>query len=566
MLDLFTPEPPVITYALRDYQAAVVDAAYNFCAYRNGHGYIKAPGGSGKSVMIAKLAERLYDDGHKIVIMARNEKLLRQNKAKFAAKYQDDIGIYCAGIGEKDLSKRITIASAQSIAGQRMDGIGFVLIDECHELPEEQRGQYWQFMQANGIPRIVGFTATPFRTATGAIKWGEEIIAIPIKPLIEAGHLVPPYNKIGVELDLSHIEINAGEYNQEQIAAVYDDSALFELTMQKLLHYSANRHHVLVFGQSLRHCDALAMALETEGKSVTTVSKDTDKDELTHHIIPAFERGEYQYLINCQLLTTGIDIPCIDMIALLMSTASKIKFEQATYRGTRPYPNKHNFLLLDMGNNLMTHGALGSPLREKSKRPKSEPKEKTAADDKICPVCCSFVEAGDKQCQECGHVWPDAPRKANHSDKHDAKSAAYYGESGESMTERIKVYDVMYEKKRSKSGNDMITVKYMSLAAKYGSVNEYLLPHHASEFVRSRVLKFFKRNGRDGYELAAGANCDLSVYSLDDLIHLATANCRTPSEILVDFGKEFPEIIRIDFEPSVEAYNFAEMLDDEIPF
>jgi len=100
-----------------------VDAAVNHFRYRSGvHGYVTAPGGSGKSHMIAGVAERIYDLGvGKVVVLARSEKLLSQNKSKFAPSYHSLIGVYCAGLGEKDLTKPITIASAQSIAGQKID-------------------------------------------------------------------------------------------------------------------------------------------------------------------------------------------------------------------------------------------------------------------------------------------------------------------------------------------------------------------------------------------------------------------------------------------------------------
>lgn len=540
MMDLFsTPQPE---YELRDYQAAAVEAAHNFCRYRTGNGYIKAPGGSGKSVMIAKLAELLYDEGHKLVILARNEKLLRQNKAKFADRYQHDIGIYCAGIGEKDASKRITIASGQSIVNQTIDGLSFALVDECDEIPDEKQGQYWQFFEANGLPRIIGFTATPYRTATGKLKWGEEIIAIPIKPLIDAGHLVPPFNKVGTTLDLSHIEINAGEYNKDQIASVYDDPELLAISMEKLLNYSQDRRHVLVFGQSLRHCDALASALEALDKRVITVSGDTDKTELSL-ILNEFERGEHQYLINCQLLTVGIDLPCIDMIALLMATKSKRKFEQAVYRGTRPYEGKKDFLLLDMGNNLSTHGPLGSPYKEKNKTGASE------SVGRICPQCESFMESNRaKECSDCGFVFPE-PEKAlvKHAYEADTKSSTYYGQPD------VQTHDVTYvayKQRKSKAGNPMIVVEYHCDYGQYGTIAEFLLPHHESQMVTGKVLQWFKDRGKDMMP-------PLSGYTMEDLIwHME--KLPMPKQIVVNHGEEFPRIVQCLWD--------VPDIDDEIPF
>lgn len=557
-----TTQEPAAVYELRDYQASAIDAACNFIKYRDGHGYITAPGGSGKSVMIAKLAEWLYERGHRIVMLARSEKLLRQNRDKLVPRYREQAGIYCAGLGEKDMSKPITIASVQSIAGvAHPQGFDFALVDECDEIHPDSEGdtQYWKFFRNNGNPRIVGFTATPYRAASGPISWGEEIINIPIAPLIERGYLVPPINKVGIEVDLSKVEVTSlGDYNQPQLDAVYDDPTLLRISVEKLLKYGATREHPLVFTQSLRHSDAVASALEYAGESVMTVNGSTDKDELTDEIIPAFERGDFKWLINCQLMTVGYDIPCVDMIALLMATKSKRKFEQATYRGTRLNGMaKKNFLLLDMGNNLMEHGGLGSPYRGKQSKGERAPPR-----GKICPECETFVHPPmARECLDCGFQFPEPESpKVDHARRPDDTSSPYYTGSSEADIMEHAVDYVSYKSRKSKSGNPMIVVEYQCNYGKYGTIAEFLLPFHTSSMIRGKVARFFKDGG---YPLEPWPN----EYTMEDFIMRAEAYVKCPTQIVVNHRGEFPQIIRKIYGDPAAVKSINEVLDgDEIPW
>lgn len=542
-----------MTYKLRDYQEAVVSACYNFATYREGNGYATVPGGGGKSVIIARLAERLAVP---VVILARSEKLVSQNHAKLLHPY--DAGIYCAGLGERELGKVITVGTIQSMVDIVLPTPPrFVLVDECDEIHPDEEGdsQYWKFIRANGNPRILGFTATPFRTKSGTLSWGSEIINIPIFPLIERGFIVPPSNKVGLEVDLSAVDTLAGEYNQSQLDAVYEDPELLKASIIQIKKHSAHRQRNLIFCQSIAHCDAVANALEMNGETAQVVTGHTDKDELSNVILPAHEQGEFKHLINCQLLTVGVDMPWIDMITLLFATKSKRKFEQATYRGTRLYDSKPNFLLLDMGNNLVEHGALGSPWTGANR--KNEPSAKKG---RICPQCETWIaQATAEECPDCGFIFiKQEPPKVSHAPIPVTEGHPYYTGSSSSI-EEYAVTGVGYKRKKSKAGNDMIVVEYHCGYGKYGSVAEFLMPHHDSPFMREKFRKFFAARGHE-----IPRDMSLLEMDLDQWILEAENNLRKPSKIRVKLGGTYPEIIGYEWEePDVQQ---ELELDDEIPF
>lgn len=503
-------------YQLRDYQESAVHAALNWIKYRSSvNGYVTAPGGSGKSVMIAKVAEACFDLGKTVIILARNEKLLRQNRAKISPQYP--VGIYCAGLNEWDVSKPITIASIQSICNILVKP-DVILVDECHEInpDSESETQYWKFFKACNNPHIIGFTATDFRTKSGKISWGEEIINIPIAPLIEAKYLVPPVNKSTNTPDLSNIRILAGEYNQEQLAELYEDEDLLYESVKKIKEYSAARNSVLIFVQSINHGKMLQMAMEWNDMPATMVSGDVPKDELSI-ILDDFETRKFKYLINCNLLTTGYDAPCVDMVAIIRSTMSKGLFEQMVYRGCRPYESKENFLLLDMGGNLMRHGALGSPYKAKKS------KEEKRTPGKVCPQCESFCKIGEVECAECGFGFPPPEvRKVNHDYEADDGSNTVY----DNVPLIYNVREVFYREHKGKNGKpNTLRVDYICDEAIYGNVSEWLSPHGESEWSRNKCHEFFGNRGLilDG---------DTKDFSMDDLIWNAQY-LKKPIEITV---------------------------------
>lgn len=471
--------------------------------------------------MIAAVAEILSVIG-RVVVLARSEKLLTQNRNKFSAEYQPRIGIFCAGLGEKDLTKQITIASAQSIAGQSMDGVIAILVDECDEISSDEESQYQTFFVACGNPPVLGFTATPFRTGSGKITWGEEIISIPLQPIMDAGYLTPPTNKVGAKLDLSGVEVRLGDYVQSQLDKVYDDPELLALSVRKIKQYSTERNSVLVFCQSLRHADILANAMEHNGMPCVTVSGDTDKEEL-EFILADFEDGRIKYLLNVMLLTRGYDMPCVDMIAVLRATKSKRLWEQILYRGTRLKPGKKDFLVLDLGNNFAEHGALGSPYNGDNKG-----KDAATPKGRICPECEEYAPLLSKQCPDCGYEFPEAERpKVDHARKEDTTSKTVY--DGEENTYAVNT--VTYKHKKSKTGNEVLVVEYWcNGVSKYGSVCDYLLPFHASEWVRGKVHALFRQGGNN-----LGSPCN--TYTMNDLLwHAEQLAAPDRIEVIVENG------------------------------
>ena len=191
---------------------------------------------------------------------------------------------------------------------------------------------------------------------------------------------------------------NTGDYQEAAINKVMTDPELVTQSLKRIIGYGEKRKSVLIFCVSIEHCNIIRMALLENGIVAGIVTGETDKAE-REEILSDFKDGKLEYLINCEVLTTGFDATNIDTIICLRPTKSKSLFEQIVGRGVRKAEGKDDCLLVDMGGNLAEHGAIGSPLIMKEKKKKDEPEE---AKSRICPECEEFCPPASKSCPDCG--------------------------------------------------------------------------------------------------------------------------------------------------------------------
>jgi DNA repair protein RadD len=114
--------------------------------------------------------------------------------------------------------------------------------------------------------------------------------------------------------------------------------------------------------------------LEDRGITAELLLGETHKDE-RRAALDRFRTGMSRALVNCEVATTGFDIPDIDCIAMLRPTQSKGLCVQMLGRGTRQASGKLDCLVLDFAGNIERH----TPLDELTALRKSPDREKQDA-------------------------------------------------------------------------------------------------------------------------------------------------------------------------------------------
>ncbi|KAJ3126412.1 hypothetical protein HK098_007545 [Nowakowskiella sp. JEL0407] len=107
------------------------------------------------------------------------------------------------------------------------------------------------------------------------------------------------------------------------------------------------RKSTLVFAASVKHIKDLVDGFKYCGvDSVGYVHGEMSFDMRSHNL-KMFAEGKISVLVNCGIVTEGVDIPNIDCVLLARPTASSVLLQQMIGRGLRLCQGKEDCLLLD---------------------------------------------------------------------------------------------------------------------------------------------------------------------------------------------------------------------------
>lgn len=459
-------------YKLRDYQADAVEQAYRVLTNKEIPGakpVICLPTGAGKSLVIAELARVAVSDfkGRVLVLQHRKE-LIEQNAEKIQSLLPDyKVGMYSAELKRRDVLNNIIVAGIQSVyskaseLGQR----NLIIIDECHLVPERDEGMYRKLL--GGIEsqyrcRVVGLTATPYRTGDGYIYGKDKQFSHLIEPtgadipsLIDRGLLCKLVSSnADSSVDTSGLHIRAGEFISKECERLFGEQEILD-ACNELLAKTQDRHSVLIFSTSVNHATAIRHILQlSSGSVVDMIHGGTAKLE-REAIIERFRKMQTRYLVNVDVLTTGFDAPVVDCVAILRATASPGLYAQIVGRGMRPHASKQDCLILDFGENIKRHGPIDRirPTRKQSSEATGEAVEtEKGLPGRQCPACEVIARPEQIAC-ECGFRFPIGFRHNATTDNADIIS---------SDTERFyEVKDVLYRVVNPKGQSPKLLVQYV---------------------------------------------------------------------------------------------------------
>lgn len=460
---------------LRDYQQACVDAVFAWLDANEGNPLLVMPTGSGKSIVIAEIVRTLALFKPRVLVITHVKELIAQNRSKLPKDI--DAGIYSAGLGSRRFNNMVTFCGIQSVykKASLFGSVDLVIIDEAHLLPPSGDAMYQKFLSdlltVNPKMRIIGLTATPFRTSGVLVGDGNlfDDIAydVPMGKLIKDGYLAPLKSRSSeTQADMTGVWTTAGEFNIIQMAERHE--AVTEAAVAEICKLGADRKGWLIFACNVDHCFHVRAELEKHGVSCGVVTGESeDRDD----VLNDYKSGRIRAVVNYGVLTTGFDAPHTDLIGLLRSTQSPGLYVQILGRGMRTAPGKTDCLVLDYGGNIERHGPVDC-IRVKEKRQSDGKKEREVEKQPviICPACRSPCHPRCPRCPECGYEFPIEVKI-----EEKASTAAVMSED-EPVTE-MRVVETVYVKNYGKNGKpDTLRVSYYSPMGK--KVTEWVCLNH----------------------------------------------------------------------------------------
>lgn len=521
--------------SLRPYQSEAVNAVYQYLTEHDDNPCIVLPTGTGKSLVIGKIAldvASLWNG--RVLLLAHVKELLEQNAEKVHLLCPGvPVGVYSAGLNSRDTNTQILVAGIQSVYNKAdvLGAFDLIVIDEAHLIAPDGDGMYRTFLKdmklINPQVRVVGLTATPYRLKGGLICKPENILnavcyEAGVKEMIQQGYLSPLISKAGrIEAKLTDLHVRGGEFINAEITAAMDKEEITVAACNEIVQLTKDRKSVLIFATSVEHCNHICDCLRSLGQECDIVTGDTPDAERAE-LLERFKgkqvaadllgtpKPPLKFLVNVNVLTTGFDAPNTDCVVLLRPTASPGLYVQMVGRGFRlsPQTGKSDCLVLDYGENVLRHGPVDCiTVKEKSSGKGNAPAKK-------CPECLALIHAGYGKCPECGYEFPP-PESSNL--QHQASSAGIL--SGQaSYTEYTvseNLYSVHYKKNASADTPRTLRVDYAIGFHQFKS--EWVCPEH-SGYAREKFIKWWKERAALGCPVPKTA---------EEAVELADRGCLT---------------------------------------
>jgi len=558
---------------LRWYQTEAIKAVYAHLEDRDDNPCVVMPTGSGKSHVIAQIARDVTLKWHgRALILAHRKELLEQNLTKLRdcdPRGHLDMGMYSAGLKRRDTDSPVIFAGIQSVYSKPglLGSFNIVMVDEAHLIPPDGEGMYRTLLASldriNPGVRVIGFTATPFRTKIGPLCTKDGILnhvcyEAPLPALISQGHLTRLVSYAGGEeakIDTIDVAVCGGEFVKGQLELKAMVDGRVAAAVNDIVRRTKNRQKVLIFTCSVNHCETVTLELNYQSHKGSQHIIGTTPAATRDYTLEEFRNGRFKYLVNVDVFTEGLDVPDIDTIVLLRPTKSPGLYVQMVGRGFRVAPGKLDCLVLDYGDNVLRHGPVDQV------RARSPSGRKGEAPAKECPSCKMIVPAGVRECPGCGHEFPKPEAVHNRV----AGTAAIMGSEASWVTVDRIDYEVHTKWGAPADAPKTVRVDYINGLCY--RVSEWICVEHDG-FARVNAMKWWGKRQKDFKRIPCPTNARYAVEILE------SGAMREAGRILVKtmYGRRnYDQILdyemRLNDGTLVSDYQVPNTLpDDEVPF
>lgn len=333
-------------------------------------GVIQAPTGFGKTYLLGLLCNAYPNS--KIHICTKSVKLVKEIYQRLS-KVVDSIGM--VGGGKRDLSKRVTIFTADSLGYSNGDA-AFFFYDECHTAAAPTYVE--KIMQLYLYSRRYGFTATPEGRSDGA----DALLEMLFGPMIFS----MTYDD-GVKNGLvSEIKVRWIVCNQAPSRGLNCSSPVYRNRYciwendfrNKLIADDIRKHYpgdvkILVLVATVAHAFALKQHLPEFELNYASIPDDTLQDCIRkgwcspsftpmkvkekEKLFEDFLSGKVKRVISTDVWNTGIDVPDLAVVYNVSGRNSQILNTQGAGRASRLFDGKEFGQVVDVRDTYAEYGS-----------------------------------------------------------------------------------------------------------------------------------------------------------------------------------------------------------------
>jgi len=395
------------------------------------------------TVLAAHLIASALEKGTRPLFTCPAISLVDQTLKSFEFEGIWDIGVMQAKHERTDGSRRVQIASVQTLIKRPLPNIHFMILDEIH-------------LQFNGLNTMldepwkdkiaIGLSATPWATGMG-LRWTKLIIPATIAELIEEQWLTPTDLYIPEQVaDRGNIEQEKGEFTEASASKEMRQSRIVGNVVETWKALGPGEK-TFMFCVNREHAKEQMGAFVDSGIPFGYIDANTERED-RKRTFAKMKYGEIAGIASVGCLIAGVDedVRCVIDAA---PTTSEMRLVQKWGRGIRPAENKTSLIGLDhAGNNsdeglglfweihhdhLDTHKPHAPGVAYEG--------EKRPAKPKRCVQCHVLIPKGHASCPKCGTVLP------SHGDiEHEDGELVLYGKSKKDMADLEKAVKFLESK------------------------------------------------------------------------------------------------------------------------
>jgi len=352
---------------LYDYQQGAIEDIF---ARLQGHParynlLYQLPTGGGKTVIFSELARRfILATGKKVLILTHRIELCGQTSAMLN-EFGVENKVINSSVKELPVPNNYMcfVAMVETLSNRlrdkilNLDNVGLMIVDEAHY---NSFGKLLRFYE-KGV--VLGVTATPLSSNINIRMrdtYDELIVGESISSLIEKGYLARA-TTYHYQVGLTSLKVGmSGDYTVSSSERLYTNHAMQDKLLGAYKEKSLGKK-TLIFNNGIATSQYVYATFQEAGFDIKHLDhKHTGKER--KEILQWFREKPDAILTSVSILTTGFDEPTVESIILNRATKSLTLYFQMIGRGSRLLPNKKEFSVIDLGNNLNRFGLWEAPV------------------------------------------------------------------------------------------------------------------------------------------------------------------------------------------------------------
>ncbi|KAI9366752.1 P-loop containing nucleoside triphosphate hydrolase protein [Zopfochytrium polystomum] len=366
-------------HTLRPYQEECIAASLK--AFEEGvkRQAVSLPVGSGKTVIFSNLIPRIpvkVEGATRTLVLAHRGELLEQAKTQIqnnaplvVMKDQGSKKLEADDLKDAD----VVVASVQTLGRANTSRFDLykpelfkcIIIGRFNLAHHAASASYQRVLEKFGALKpeshilVWGCSATLRREDGRSLGVAFEKIVYhkPFIEMIREKHLSNlRVGTVKTDILVDGIRVTAGDYDTAQLSMAVNvdrrNICVVEAWKQYAHEHPTHKRKMTVaFAVDVAHIESLTQAFRDAGIDARGVNGNMSTAE-RNDTIEDFRKGLFPVIVNCGILTEGVDIPGIDCVLLARPTRSSVLLQQMIGRGLRKYkcPNgveKADCLVLD---------------------------------------------------------------------------------------------------------------------------------------------------------------------------------------------------------------------------